>query len=351
MAIPELRIAINCQLGEPRERQPVDKPTERLVNQPEWGMRRASLPDHLTTGSFSVRASDKAGVPRSRTHAKDLVLVSRGIRVPAGSDASGASALHAYTDLDDSSILVSLSAARIWGVPLPSSYSGDWRIHLARRRGFSFPRRVNVVGHLLTFQPDEVGEHDGVRLTSPARTWLDLAATLTVEDLVAAGDSLVCSHGADFPVPKEAVCSIEELRNVVDRHPGMRGVRTARAALDLLRGGADSAPESLMRLALLNANLPEPQLNHVVRNNLGHAVLWPDAAYLEYRISLQYDGQHHGSAEQHLRDIERQEKSLALGWLEVRISKHDLQGEWPAVVHKVRRALQSRGWEPRRGDS
>lgn len=310
-------------------------------------MHRATLPEHLTTGSFSVRASDKAGVTRSRTRAKDLLLVSRGIRMPAGSEASGSSALRAYTDLDDSSTLVSLSAARIWHIPLPGNRSGDWRIHLARRRGFSFPRRVNVAGHLLTFLPEEVVEYDGVRLTSPARTWLDLAALLPLEDLVAAGDHLVCSHGPGFPMPKDALCSIEELTEMVRRHPGMRGVRTARAALELIRVGADSAPETLMRLALVNANLPEPVLNHIVRDALGQPVLWPDAAYREFRVSVQYDGQHHGGADQHLRDIERQERSLAHGWLEVRISKQDLQGERPAVVHKVRRALESRGWRAR----
>lgn len=267
--------------------------------------------------------------------------------MPAVSAASGSSALRAYTDLDDSSILVSLSAARIWGVPLPGNRSGDWRIHLARRRGFSFPRRVNVAGHLLTLLPEEVVEYDGVRLTSPARTWLDLAALLPMEELVVAGDHLVCSHGPDFPVPKEALCSIEDLTEIVRRHPGMRGIRTARAALELIRVGADSAPETLMRLLLVNANLPEPTLNHVVRDALGRPVLWPDAAYREFKVSLQYDGQHHGGADQHLRDIERQERSLAHGWLEVRISKHDLQGDRPAVVHKVHRALESRGWRAR----
>lgn len=179
--------------------QPVDNHARLFPDGPEWGMRRKELPEHLTTGSFSVRASDKAGVTRSRTLAKDLVLVSRGIRMPAASVASGAAALRAYTDLDDSSILVSLSAARIWGIPLPGNRNGDWRIHLARRNGFSFPRRVNVAGHLLTLLPAEAVEYDGVRLTSPARTWLDLASLLSVEELVAAGDHLVCSHGPEFP--------------------------------------------------------------------------------------------------------------------------------------------------------
>ncbi|MDQ0770759.1 hypothetical protein QF031_003508 [Pseudarthrobacter defluvii] len=307
-------------------------------------MRRASLPDHLTTGSFSLRASDKAGISRTRTTAKDLVTVSRGIRVRVHSGAAGAAALRAYTDLDDTSILASLSAARVWGAPLPAGPASDWRVHLARRRGFSFPRRANVVGHLLTFLPDEVVEYDGVRLTSPARTWLDLASVLDLAELVAVGDHFVCTHGPEFPHPREALCGLEDLKRMAASHVGMRGVKIARAALELIRVGADSAPETHMRLALVDAGLPEPVLNHVVLDVRGVPVLWPDAAYPQWRIALQYDGRHHAEPEQHLRDMERYDRSLALGWLEVRVGRQHLEGDRPAVVRKVREALQSRGW-------
>ncbi|MFJ6077633.1 hypothetical protein ACIQC0_04895 [Pseudarthrobacter sp. NPDC092419] len=307
-------------------------------------MRRAELPDELTTGSFSVRSSDKAGVSRTRTAAKDLVTVSRGIRIPVHSGASGAAALRGYTDLDDTSVLTSLSALRVWGGPVPAAMSGDWRIHVARRRGFSFPRRVNVVGHLLTFLPGETVEYDGVRVTSPARTWLDLASLLVLKDLVAVGDFFVCAHGPEFPRPRRALCSIEDLRVAVSRHRGMRGLKTARAALELIRVGCDSAPETHMRLALVDAGLPEPELNHVLFGRDGQPVLWPDAAYPDWKIALQYDGRHHGGEEQYLRDIRRQDTTALHGWLEVRIGKQHLEGDHPAVVRKVRSALLSRGW-------
>lgn len=315
-----------------------------LLDGPEWGMRRAKLPHQLTTGSFSVRTSDKAGVSRTRTAAKDLVIVSRGIRVPVHSGASGAAALRGYTDIDDTSVLTSLSALRVWGGPAPACLSGDWRIHIARRRGFSFPRRANVVGHLLTFFPGETVEYDGVRVTSPARTWLDLASVLDVEDLVAVGDYFVCAHGPDFPRPREPLCSIEELRAMVSRHRGMRGLKTARAALELVRVGCDSAPETQMRLALTEAGLPEPELNYVLFTSAGRPILWPDAAYPDWKIALQYDGRHHGGEDQYLRDMERQENTALHGWVEVRIGKQHLDGDRTAVVRKVRAALQSRGW-------
>jgi hypothetical protein len=315
-------------------------------------MRRAPLPPHLTAGSFSLRAADKAGVTRTRTRAKDLVTVSRGIRVPLASAAAGAAALRAYTELDDGSILGLGSAARIWKAPLPPRLGEDWRIHLARRRGSSMPRRVNVVGHLLTLLPDEVVAVDGVRLTSPARTWLDLAAVLGVDDLVAVGDSLVCEHGPEHPFPRRALCSASDLRDMAARHPGVRGVRKARAAVELVRVGADSAPETQMRLALVRAGLPEPVLNHVVWGDAvwggGTApVLWPDAAYPQWRLALQYEGAHHNGEEQYLRDIRRADTAAGAGWLELRVSRLDLVGDRPAVVRKVRAALESRGWRAR----
>ncbi|CAI3791820.1 hypothetical protein [Pseudarthrobacter sp. MM222] len=306
-------------------------------------MRRAPLPSHLTTGSFSLRAADKAGVTRTRTQAKDLLTVSRGIRVPVASAASGAAALRAYTDLDDESVLTVGSAARLWAAPLPGRLEEDWRIHISRRRGFSPPRRVNVVGHLLTLAADEVVELDGVRLTSPARTWLDLATVLDVDELVVAGDALVCEHGLEFPVPREALCSIEELRAMVARHPGNRGVRKARAAVELIRVGADSPPESRLRLALIRADLPEPELNHVVWSDAGIPVLWPDAAYPQWQIAVQYEGAHHNGEEQYQRDIRRADVAGRFGWLEVRLSRLDLAGDHPAAVRKVRAALESRG--------
>jgi hypothetical protein len=111
------------------------------------------------------------------------------------------------------------------------------------------------------------------------------------------GDNLVCAHGHDFPHPKEALCDAGQLRAIAKAHPGKRGVRAAKAAVELVRVGADSVPETIMRLALVDAGLSEPVLNHVVYDVEGRPVMWPDAAYPEARVSLQYDGGHHGETD------------------------------------------------------
>ena len=126
---------------------------------------------------------------------------------------------------------------------------------------------------------------------------------------------------------------------MVERHRGSRGVRKARAAVELIRVGADSPPETRLRLALVRAGLPEPVLNHVVWGEdswggPGSPVLWPDAAYPQWRIALQYEGAHHNGEDQYLRDIRRADTAARSGWLEVRVSRLDLAGGHPAAVRQ-----------------
>lgn len=297
------------------------------------------MPPQLPHGSFLVADAEALGLTRRQLSRDGIFTPSRGIRLTLGRAGSVAENIRAYSRLDPSCILTHSTSARICGVCLPAWLEQDWRIHIARPSEGCKPRRRNVVGHQLSFKPGEVISFDGVRLTSPARTWLDLATMLDLNDLVAAGDSIVVSHGDDFPVPRKPLATVADLRHMVGQHPGMRGVKTARLALDLLRVGADSAPESLMRLALVQAGLPEPTLNIVLRNGLGHPVVWPDAAYPEYRIALQYDGVHHSDPDQYRRDIKRQSLTEGLGWREIRVQKSDLEGDRPFVVEKVRAVL------------
>lgn len=309
-------------------------------------MHRSELPPHLRRRSLTTQSSDASGLTRGRTHASDLIVVSRYIRVPAGVPLIGTAALAAYVEASPRSVLSHLSAARLWGIPLPARLENDWRIHIANPAKSSEPRRVNVVGHRLNFADGEIWIMDSVPLTSAARTWLDLAACLPLRELVAAGDYLVCQHGLEFPAPREEICSLADLQRMVNKHPGSRGVLKARAGLELIRVGADSPPETFTRLDLVEAGLPEPELNVIVCDEWGRPRLWPDAAYRNYRISLQYDGGHHNNQDQYRRDIRRLETTEALGWQEVRISREDLYGDRPAVVRKVASVLRAKGWKP-----
>ena len=96
----------------------------------------------------------------------------------------------------------------------------------------------------------------------------DLATVLSADELVIGGDSLRLRARAGVSCSRDdSLCSIDVLRSMVERHPGSRGVRKARAAVELIRVGADSPPETRLRLALVRAGLAEPVLNHVVRGD------------------------------------------------------------------------------------
>lgn len=302
-------------------------------------MLRTSLPKELLTGSFTSTTASALGVTRKRQRQPDVAIPSRGIRVPFEGVRGPAASVRAYTELDSTSVLTHDSGGRIWECALPAWMQEDWRIHVARERNGSKPRRHNVVGHRLTFKVGEVVMHDGVRVTSPARTWLDLASLMSVDDLIAAGDSLVCAHGTDFPRPKEGLCTLAELRRMVGAHPGMRGMKTARLALSEIRVGADSPQETRMRLILSRSGHGEPALNYVIRNSWGQPAVWPDAAYTEQRIALQYDGGHHADPLQVGSDLRRHSLTERAGWHEVRVYKEDLEGDKPFVLEKVRAAM------------
>ncbi|MEZ2372393.1 endonuclease domain-containing protein [Arthrobacter sp. RCC_34] len=307
-------------------------------------MQRKPLPPELAGGSFTALQARDAGLSRSRSRARDVAVVSRGIRVPLEAGLRGPAALLAYTADDPGAVVMDLTAAQLTGLPLPRRHQGDWRVHLGRPRGRNRARRLNVVGRMMTFRVGEVVMLDGLRITSPWRTWLDLALRLSVDELVVVGDHLVCEHGPEAPVPRRAICTVADLERTVVAHAGMRGVKKARAALDRIRVGADSPQETTLRLLLVDHGFPEPHLNHVLRRRDGKAVVWPDLAYPDFRVSIQYDGGHHGSPGQYTRDIRRQALTEELGWREVRVGKEDLDGFFPRVLQKIRRALVQAGW-------
>lgn len=130
---------------------------------------------------------------------------------------------------------------------------------------------------------------------------------------------------------------------MLDRHKGTPGIRKARVALEQARIGADSAPETRLRLALSEAGLPEAQVN--VPTELGSGVVrQPDLSYPEFKVAVEYEGESHSETAQIVRDITREEDYARAGWLSVRISKRHMEHEARAAVWKVKLAMQTRGW-------
>ena len=157
---------------------------------------------------------------------------------------------------------------------------------------------------------------------------------------MAVGDQLVRHPRPGLEIRTEPWATREELRMMLKRHPKLQGIVKARQAAELIRAGADSAPETFLRLALTAAGLPEPelQLRLVPEDPYSPAA---DLGYREQRIAIQYDGAHHRTREQQSRDNRRDEVFNAAGWRYFKFNADDLANDFRGAVRRVRIALRS----------
>ncbi|WP_035772489.1 hypothetical protein [Arthrobacter sp. Br18] len=294
---------------------------------------------------FTIDDARLLGIGPARLRRADLDRSSRSLRHPGGTEVLLEDLAASLTSLTGHTAASHATAALLWGILLPSRLQLRKTVHLTRPLGTAAPRRIGVVGHRAGLTGNDVVVIYGVTVTSPAWTWTDLAESLSLHELVAAGDSLLRRPDAPFrraPLNlPDPLCRPDELADVVERRAGARGIRRAREALDLVRPGVDSAPESTLRMLILDAGLPEPVVNGWIVDPAGRRVSRPDLQYPQYRIALEYEGEHHLlDPAQWSRDIERDERLRALGWTVLRFSKPHLEpGRVAASMERIRYAL------------
>ena len=196
------------------------------------------------------------------------------------------------------------------------------------------------------FFPDEITSLGGLLLTTRVRTWLDVSRRMSIDELTVVADHLIRLPRPELEGRSEAYAGLAGLAEMLDRHKGTPGIRKARLALEQARVGADSAPETRLRLALDRAGFPEPLVNAPTALRAG-VVRQPDLAYPHFRVAVEYDGDVHSASGQIVRDIAREEDFGAAGWTLVRVSKRHMANDARSASAKVRAALLDHGWSPR----
>ncbi len=194
--------------------------------------------------------------------------------------------------------------------------------HQVRRPGI----RVRRVGSL------PPGDASGT-CVAPSTAFVAAARELDLVELVAAGDWLV----------RLGRLTLDELRAVAAAHRG-RGARLVRRAATLVRECVDSPQETRLRLCLVLAGLPEPQVNPVVFVG-GRALGRVDLLLRRWRVAIEYEGdQHRTDPRQWNIDIRRHEELTADGCPVVRVTAERMRHP-RAVVSLVVKALRQAGWE------
>ncbi|SPM37118.1 hypothetical protein MRAB57_4961 [Mycobacterium rhizamassiliense] len=181
-----------------------------------------------------------------------------------------------------------------------------------------------------SIESDEIAVLNGMQVTTPARTALDLARRYPLGVAVPAVDALV--QATDL--------KLADVELLIDRYRGRRGLRSARACLALVDGGAQSPKETWLRLLLMNAGFPRPHTQIAVRNEWGWAEAYLDMGWEDVKVAVEYDGdQHRSSRTQYVKDIRRLEMLERYGWIVVRVIAEDHRED---IVRRVRAARARR---------
>jgi hypothetical protein len=166
------------------------------------------------------------------------------------------------------------------------------------------------------FATDEVELIGGMRVTTPARTALDLACRYPVGKAVAAIDALA----------RATHLKIADVELLADRYKGRRGIRKARAVLDLVDPGAESPQETWLRLLVIRHGFPRPQTQIPVYDEYGALIAVLDMGWEDIKLALDYEGDHHRNPVRFNKDIRRHDHVTELGWMDIRVTSRDTEG-------------------------
>jgi hypothetical protein len=181
------------------------------------------------------------------------------------------------TDLPQDAALSHISASAVQGRP---TWNGDLsRVHVTRAGATGRQtRRTHVHGAALP--EDMVEVVDGLRITAPARTVVDLGRTLGFEYAVAVGDSAL--H--DGIVDRDALDAA--LAEGKCRH----GIGEARRAVSFLDGRSESVGESRSRVMFARNGIALPELQPDIFGPDGEWLARPDFCWRERGVIGEFDG-------------------------------------------------------------
>ena len=220
------------------------------------------------------------------------------------------------------------SAAWLYGVRLISNSDP---VEVVTPRPARFGPIAGLSIHIGELAHEDVRVVDKVRRTSPLRTCWDLAAWLSLPDAVAYLDLMVARR----------LLAVPALTEYARRRAGIRGWRKLMRAAALVDPAAESAPESRLRVRLVEAGLPKPVSQYVIEV-AGRFVGRVDLAWPSLRVAIEYDGRWHDHPDQLHADRARLNRLVTTdGWIVLHVTARRLREDFEGFLAEVRAALRS----------
>jgi very-short-patch-repair endonuclease len=215
-------------------------------------------------------------------------------------------------------VLSHRSAAAVWGLLEPRSGVTLTTVTKARRQrpGIKLYRTKH-------FDRRDLRRREGLPVTSPPRTIIDLAADPDLEEAAA----VAFQRGLATP---------REIEAAMGRAPRSRGAPRLRALLRTgeVSGLTRSWTERQMRALLKQAELPQPRTNVPL---LGYIA---DFLWTELKLIVEVDGfDFHSSRSAFEHDRRRDQKLAAAGYMVIRVTRRQLRYEPYAVIARIAQAM------------
>lgn len=328
---------------------------------------RQPLPPEFGRRPFATGAARAAGIGEGRLRGRDLDRPFHGVRVPSTApdalphefgDLPGARAAAQFAQLvahcrayapllRPGQFFSHETAARLYKAPMPDPFRADEPLHVSVRASGRAPRSDGISGHQAPASA-RIVDRFGLPVAEPAAAWLALAplvgTRITADDLVAVADHLVLDPRRLDPRDPRPYIRIADLRAAAEAYRG-RGARAASSAASQVREGVESRPETRLRLVLVRAGLPEPEVGVDIFDDAGRWLGRADQLFRQWKVISEYDGEQHRTSDaQYARDETRIEEFNRAGFATVRVRKNDLFGRPQVAVDRVARALRAAGW-------
>lgn len=187
------------------------------------------------------------------------------------------------------------------GEPVPSHCNLDTAaLHVTVRTRSGRPhirplKSVPVIVHIWSHCTPQSLIHisNGVHALHAFHVRAQLSSYLSTEDLVVLGDSILAMlvrNGAP-----DADKLYLELQRFIKEMPPFRGKSICRQAMTLVRPNVWSPAESSLRLGVQRHGIPDGRCNVVVPGITfrSGAAISLDIAWVEFKVGVEYDGDHH----------------------------------------------------------
>jgi very-short-patch-repair endonuclease len=282
------------------------------------------VPMELTRGPFTIENARRHGVTRAQLVGASWRRLGGGLYAwREVADAPITRLMAAKHRLPDTALFTGFTAAWLHGLEMepcdPIEATVPKTSHISRLVGLAV-RRSSIPRTETSILRD-------LRVTSPVRTVADLARRLPLIDAVALLDTAL----------RRRLVNDEHLRRWVKDHPGYRGIRRLKNALELTDPAAESVMETRLRLVLVLSGLPRPKVQLSLRDDSGLFIARPDLYYPGARLAIEYDGATHRDSL--AADNRRQNRLIDAGCRILRFTAADVLNTPAAVVSVVRRSI------------